>query len=281
MAGEMQAVFGPDQVELEAAWHRLLGIIRKLGPVAVAFSGGVDSALLLGACAMALGPDQVKAVHCAGDFTPPWEQQRARRLAAELGVELIELDALELQDAKIAANDARRCYWCKHLRMGLLTGMAAKLGASHVVEGSQADDAREDRPGAKAVREHGIKSPLALAGLNKAQVRALSRAIGLSTAETPSSACLASRVPRGQALSREALVRIAEAEAVLRRHLSGRLRVRDHFPIARIELEPEQLPKAAADPLRATISRACRQAGYDYACLDLGGYRTGGGDGPA
>ena len=273
--------FGPEQAELESGWQRLLAVIKQLHSVAVAFSGGVDSALLLAACVAALGPQKVRAVHCAGAFTPPWERERAQSLAAELGVELIEVDAQELSHRRLAANDAKRCYWCKHLRMGRINELAAQLGMLHTAEGSQLDDAKEDRPGERAVREHGVKSPLAMAGLDKVQVRALSRALGLPTAQTPASACLASRIPRGRAIEQAALDRIAAVESRLRRHLSGRLRVRDHFPIARIEVEPDQMAKAAADPLASLISRTCKKAGYEYACLDLGGYRTGGGDGPA
>ncbi|MFZ5585059.1 MAG: ATP-dependent sacrificial sulfur transferase LarE [Thermodesulfobacteriota bacterium] len=262
--------------ELRPRWQALLARLRALAPLAVAFSGGVDSSLLLAAARQALGPG-VAAVICLGPFTPPWEAQRARALAAQLGAELIEVDAGELHDPAIAANDAQRCYHCKRLRLGRLRELAQGRGLRSVVEGSQLDDEGEDRPGKRAVRELGVHSPLAEAGLDKAAVRALSRALGLMTAEVPSSACLATRVPTGTALTAEALARIGRGEAALRAILPGQLRLRDHFPLARLELSIETLPLAAAEPRRAAILEALTPLGYRRVCLDLAGYGSGGG----
>ncbi|MGD8564301.1 MAG: ATP-dependent sacrificial sulfur transferase LarE [Desulfarculaceae bacterium] len=260
---------------LEKDWNRLLEVLAGLGSVCVAYSGGVDSTLLLAAAKQALG-GKVRAVLCAGAFTPPWEEERARRLTDRLGVELVEKDCQDLADPAIAANDSQRCYHCKRRRLILLKDLARDMGLEQVIEGSQADDAHEDRPGAKAVRELGVLSPLAMAGLGKAQVRALSRALGLETADVPSSACLATRVPRGRKLDPETLERIARAESELRGFLPGQLRVRDHFPQAQLELDPEFIPQAAAEPLRSRICQALKKAGYQSLCLDLEGYRSGG-----
>lgn len=262
--------------ELAPRWRALLTRLQELAPLAVAFSGGVDSSLLLAAARAALGPG-VAAVICLGPFTPPWEAARARDLAAELGAELIEVDAAELDEPAIVANDPERCYHCKRLRLGLLQELARSRGLASVVEGSQLDDAREHRPGKRAVAELGIRSPLAEAGLDKAAVRALSQALGLVTATVPSSACLATRVPTGTPLTLAALERVGRGEAALRAILPGQLRLRDHFPVARLELSIETLPLAAADPRRAAILETLTSLGYRRVCLDLAGYGSGGG----
>lgn len=263
---------------LQESWQRLLDGIRPLGPAIVAFSGGVDSALLLAAAKQALGP-KVKAALCVGAFTPPWEAERARRVAADLGVELMEMDAGELADPETSANDRLRCYYCKRLRLGLLVEKARDMGFDTVLEGSQADDAGEYRPGSKAVKELGVKSPLADAGLDKAQVRSLSRALGLITADVPSGACLATRVPTGTPLTQDALSRIGRAESAVRGLISGQVRLRDHFPLARLELGQEGMALLAESPdLGSRISNAVKAVGYGFVCLDLDGYRTGGAD---
>lgn len=261
---------------LAEAWQRLTRLLAGQGSLLVAFSGGVDSSLLLAAARAALG-DEVKAALCLGPFTPDWEVEAARGLAHSLGVELLEIDAAELSDARIAENGPQRCYWCKRRRLTHLLHLAQELGLAAVAEGSQQDDAREDRPGAKAVAELGVLSPLAQAGLDKTMVRELSRAWNLSTADSPAAACLASRVPWGAPLNNETLTRIGQAEALLREILPEcALRVRDHFPLARIELAPGLMARAAAEPLRGRVLQAVKAAGYEQVCLDLAGYRSGG-----
>jgi uncharacterized protein len=261
--------------ELARAWERLVRELAGLGSVLVSFSGGVDSSLLLLAARTALGGSAVPAL-CVGPFTPPWEEASARRLAADLEAELVEVKAGELSDPALAANDRRRCYLCKSRRLALLAGLARERGLAAVAEGSQADDAAEERPGARAVAEHGALSPLAAAGLGKAGVRALAAAWGLEAAGAPSQACLATRIPTGTPISTQALERVARAEAALRELLPGRqLRVRDHHPVARVELAPEEIAAAAAQPLRGRLAAALAAAGYGHACLDLAGYGSG------
>lgn len=261
---------------LAQRWQALLQDLASLDSLMVAFSGGVDSSLLLAAARRALG-DRVQAGLCLGPFTPPWEAERARDLARDLGVVLHELDACELDDPLIVRNDPQRCYYCKRLRLGRLKEFARGLGLAAVAEGSQIDDAQDFRPGHRAVQEHGILSPLAKAGLNKADVRAISRALGLPTAELPPAACFASRVPWGTALNAENLDRVGRAEAALRGLLGGQFRVRDHHPLARLELPPAELARAASEPLRSRLVQAVKDAGYAYVVLDLEGYRAGGG----
>ncbi len=265
----------PIPPDLREPWQHLLDRLRELAPLVVAFSGGVDSSLLLAAATMALGPG-VRAALCLGAFTPPWEAARARQLAAQLGADLVELDACELADPAVQANDRERCYHCKRLRLTLLTRLAREWGLKSVVEGSQLDDARDYRPGSRAVKELGVHSPLALAGLDKAAVRRLSQALGLATAQLPSGACLATRIATGTPLDPVALARIGQAEAAVRALLTGQVRVRDHFPLARLELEPALLALAVADPLRGRLLASLQALGYTRVCLDLAGYQASG-----
>ncbi len=261
----------PLSPELREPWRRLLDHLGRLDSVLVAFSGGVDSSLLLAAACRAL-PGRIKAVTCAGPFTPPWELERARRLARGLGVEYREVDPGDLQDPEIRANDPLRCYYCKRRRLMLMTHMAQDQGYQAVVEGSQVDDADQDRPGRRAVEELGVESPLMAAGLDKETVRALSRALGLESADTPPGACLATRVPTGTPITPAALKRIARAEGGVRQLVRGQVRVRDHWPLARIELDPGAIAPAAAPPLRQRIRAVVEEAGYRQICLDLAGY---------
>ncbi|MCB2189237.1 MAG: ATP-dependent sacrificial sulfur transferase LarE [Deltaproteobacteria bacterium] len=269
---------GPEGLSpsLAAAWAALRDRLANLDSLLVAFSGGVDSGLLLAAAARVLGP-RVTAALCTGPFTPPWEAARARGMARELGVELLELDAGELAQPALAANLADRCYLCKRRRLELLVEEAQRRGIAAVAEGSQADDRAADRPGSRAVAELGVLSPLREAGLDKARVRALSQALDLPTAAAPAAACLATRIPTGTPLTAEALARVARAEAAAREVLGEvRLRVRDHFPLARLELDPELLALAVSPALRDRLKEGLVAAGYRWACLDLAGYHSGG-----
>ncbi|CAO0819616.1 pyridinium-3,5-biscarboxylic acid mononucleotide sulfurtransferase [Desulfarculales bacterium] len=261
--------------DLQDSWQSLLDRLRQLAPLLVAFSGGVDSTLLLAAATQVLGPG-VRAAICLGAFTPPWEAARARQIAAQLGTDLVELDADEMAVTAIRQNDPERCYHCKLLRLTLLIGLARERDLKSVVEGSQLDDARDYRPGSRAVTELGVHSPLAEAGLDKVAVRRLSQALGLITADLPSEACLATRVATGIPLDPATLARIGRAEEAVRALLPGQVRVRDHLPMARLELEPRLLAQAVAEPQRGRLLTCLQSLGYKVVCLDLAGYQASG-----
>ena len=261
----------PSDPALLPLWERLLALIKAQGPSLVAFSGGADSSLLLAAAQAALGP-AVSAVLCLGPFTPPWEEKRARQTAASLGVELIEVRADELSLFPVLHNAPDRCYYCKRRRLEMMLDLAQEMGQRAVLEGSQADDDPGQRPGARAVEELGVGSPLREAGLGKAQIQALGQDLGLEAALAPSGACLATRFAPGVRLSPSALARVARAEQAVREIIPGQVRVRDHFPLARLELDPSAIEEMASPLQRRRLLTVLREAGYQRAALDLAGY---------
>lgn len=239
--------------------QRLQKVLEGYPSILIAFSGGADSSLLLAAACRYMPPKPVLAAICVGPLTPPWEIEHALKLAAGLNAELLQTDAKELDLPEIIANGPLRCYYCKLHKMRLLRNMAAERGLAIVADGSQLDDAKEERPGKRALEELGIISPLAIAGFDKSMVRALSAAWGLP--QTPGSACLATRIATNTPLSREALLRIARAEGGIRPLLPGTLRLRDFFPSARLEVEKSQLANAQA--METQFLRKLSSLGYN------------------
>jgi uncharacterized protein len=251
-------------------------IIASLGSVAVAFSGGTDSSYLLAACVDLLGAHRVMALTADSPLTPRAELDDARALADQLGVRHVVLPSDDLANPGIIANPPDRCYHCKFSRFDALLAIAQNEGLAQLVHGENADDAADYRPGSRAAEELGVRAPLREAGLAKAEVRALSRARGLPNWDRPANACLASRFPYGTPLTAEGLARVEAAENALRDLWDLRqLRVRDHYPVARLEVPSEEIARLAQPQTRHRAVSALRALGYRYVTLDLVGYRMG------
>jgi len=260
--------------DLHSKHDRLRGLLRELGGVVVAYSGGVDSSLLLKVAVDVLGP-RALAVTAISPTYPPKEVEEAVALARQLGARhrIIETDELGIE--AFANNPPERCYYCKAELFQKLLDIAREEGLPVVADGANADDVGDYRPGLRAGAELGVRSPLREAGLGKDDVRALSRELGLPTWDKPSFACLASRFPYGDRITPRALQQVAAAERVLQELGFRQIRVRQHGDIARIEVDLGEFPAIIRPAHRERILQALRELGYLYVTLDLAGYRTG------
>ena len=259
---------------LAARLKRLQRILSGLERVLVAFSGGVDSTLLLKVASDVLGPN-VLAVIAGSETYPGKEVEAARRLARKLGVRHRYIHTCELKNPKFTSNSPERCYHCKRELFGRLREIAQKEKIPYVLDGANHDDRLDYRPGGRAGAELGIRSPLREAKLTKDEIRALSKFFGLPTWDKPSMACLASRFPYGTRIEKKGLGQVGQAEDLLRELGFGQLRVRHHGTIARVEVEPKDFPRLIRSGTRTKIVRGLKKLGYLYVAFDLEGYRTG------
>lgn len=252
----------------------LQGILREMGSVLVAFSGGVDSTFLLKAAHDELG-ERVAAITINAPFHSRYEVAEAVRLANMLGVRhrVLEVNGLDIEG--LSANPPDRCYLCKRSVFALCAEQAGLEGSAVLVDGSNADDVRDYRPGRRALDELGVRSPLLEAGLEKGEIRELSRLSGLDTWDKPALACLLTRFPHGEEITPERLVMVEQCEGYLRECGFGMFRVRAHGESARIELTEEELPRMLQPEIRSGVTAFFHQAGFRYVSLDLEGYRCG------
>ena len=261
-------------VEAAAKLHGLRDILQGMDAALLAYSGGVDSTFLLKVAGEVLG-ERVLAVTAVSPTYPRQEHARAVRIAHSLGARHIFVRTEELNDPRFCQNPPERCYHCKKELFGKLYDIAAREGVGVVMDGSNLDDCADYRPGRKAASEAGVRSPLVEARLRKAEIRALSRDMGLPTWDKPAMACLASRFPYGEPITRQQLQRVERAEDFLRQLGFAQLRVRSHGLLARIEVDAARVPELCKPELRQRVIKKLKGLGFLYVTLDLEGYRTG------
>lgn len=252
---------------------KLKSLLTSYGRVAVGFSGGVDSTFLLWSALQALGGDKVLAVIADTPTLPRFEFESALQGAEQMGARVVVITPNELEDPAYVANPPDRCYLCKRRIFGMIKEAAAAQGFDVVLDGANVDDANDYRPGQRAAQELGVKSPLAEVGLTKAEIRAISAQAGLPTAQLPSNACLATRIPVGTPITRERLECIERAEEALHGLGFAHCRVRHHGEVARIEVPACNIEEAVRK--RVAVTQAIKAAGYRFVALDLDGYKMG------
>ena len=265
---------GRDNAMLEEKAQMLQNLLTAYDAVAVAFSGGVDSTLLLAAAQRALG-ERVVAITAVSEIHPSGEKELAVQMAKQLGVRHVLVETDELEDPLFSRNTLDRCYYCKRRLFAVLKRKAIEVGAEVVLHGANLDDQQDFRPGLQAAREQEISAPLVEAGFSKSEIRQLARRWGLGNWNRPAMACLATRIPYGRPIRPADLRQIDRAEAVLRDMGVDPCRVRHYGDMARIEADPAQIPRLAGVSLRIEIVKKFQALGYTHVCLDLEGYTSG------
>jgi pyridinium-3,5-biscarboxylic acid mononucleotide sulfurtransferase len=259
---------------LEEKERKLEELLKDLAPVVVAFSGGVDSSYLAFKAHRVLGA-QALAVTAESPSVPTQQRRMASQVVSKIGISHKIIYTRELERAEYSANPSDRCYYCKNELFGMLQAIAKEYGYATVLDGLNTDDLGDFRPGRKAGEEHRVRSPLMEVGLNKNEIRELSRRAGLPTADQPASACLSSRFPYGVAITEEKLRIVDQGEEALREMGFRVFRVRHHEHLVRLEFGPDDLKRALDPEIAARLTALFKKLGYKYVTLDLEGYRTG------